>query len=104
MTTHPAATAGLRPVALATAREGAVLVADADAGAEPYVLVLLEHAVTDARSDAAGNRRTVSRRFEFVELRENGDPRPGGYAPYLDRRPATRAELTLVAPLLAGMA
>ena len=37
-----------------------------DPGTEPRVLVFLEHAVTDAREDGHGNRRTVSRRFEFV--------------------------------------
>ena len=46
------------------------------------------------------NRRTVSRRFEFVELTEHGEPSPGGYAPYLDARPATDDEWTeLTAPV-----
>ena len=60
------------------------------------MLVFLEHAVTDARDDGHGNRRTVSRRFEFVEVPEYGELRPASYAPYLDLRPATDAELPAI--------
>jgi len=82
---------------------GAVLVDAADGGGEPSVLVLLEHAVTDARTDSGGNRSTVSRRFEFVRLTEHGEPQAGGYAPYLDARPATSDELSELAPRLKTM-
>jgi len=84
-------------------RQGAVLIDPTDDGTDASVLVLLEHAVTDARSDPAGKRRTVSRRFEFVLLPEHGEPRPGGYAPYLDRRPATPDELTRLTPAIQRM-
>lgn len=84
-------------------RTGAVLVDPTNRVAEPRVLVLLEHAVNDARTDAGGNRRTVSRRFEFVELMEHGEPRPGGYAPYLDARPITTDELAVLAPKIQSM-
>src|SRR4029079_11557701 len=56
-----------------------------------------------ARTDAAGNRRTVSRRFEFVGLTEHGEPKAAGYAPYLDARPATRGELAMIQPQLGQM-
>ncbi|HEX7094881.1 MAG TPA: helicase-related protein, partial [Acidimicrobiales bacterium] len=59
-------------------RQGSVLIDPADDGTEVRAIVLLEHAVTDARTDASGNRRTVSRRFEFVELRHNAEPTRGG--------------------------
>ncbi len=77
-------------------REGTILVNTTDTGTEPKVLALLEHAITDARTDSTGGRRTVSRRFEFVELAEHGEPIAGGYAPYLDHRPATESETELV--------
>jgi superfamily II DNA or RNA helicase len=84
-------------------RQGAVLVDPSDQGTEPRVLVFLEHAVTDAREDSHGNRRTVSRRFEFVEVPEVGELRPASYAPYLDLRPATDVELLAIRPLVKKM-
>ncbi len=85
-------------------RQGAVLIDPADTGTDPRVLVFLEHAVTDARDDGHGNRRTVSRRFEFVEVPETGQLRPSSYAPYLDLRPATDVELSAIAPVIKDMA
>jgi superfamily II DNA or RNA helicase len=84
-------------------RQGTVLVDASDNGTIPRVLVFLEHAVTDARDDGHGNRRTVSRRFEFVEVPETGELRPASYAPYLDLRPATGAELAVIAPMVREM-
>jgi superfamily II DNA or RNA helicase len=81
---------------------GAVLVDTTDDNTDLRVLVLLEHAITDARTDTAGNRRTVSRRFEFVELTEDGEPKPAGYAPYLDARAATAEESAQIGPLIDG--
>ena len=46
-------------------RQGAVLVDDTDPADVPHVLVYLQHAVVDGRTDSAGNRRVVSKRFEF---------------------------------------
>ena len=84
-------------------RQGAILVDPRDTGTDPTVLVFLEHAVTDARNDGHGNRRTVSRRFEFVNVPETGKLRPASYAPYLDLRPATDAELSAIALLVKDM-
>jgi len=84
-------------------RQGTVLVDQEDRGTAPSVLVFLEHAVTDARDDGHGNRRTVSRRFEFVAVPETGEVRPAGYAPYLDLRPANDVELSAIAPLVKDM-
>ncbi len=72
--------------------QGAVLVAESLPAEEPHALVYLEHAVADARIDSGGNRRVVSRRFEFVELHPGGTSRLAGHAPYLDYRPATPEE------------
>ncbi len=81
-------------------RHGAVLVDDDDPGDTPRVLVYLQHAVVDGRSDSAGNRRVISRRFEFVYVDPAGNSRAAGWAPYLDMRPATREELGLVTPVI----
>jgi hypothetical protein len=84
-------------------RQGAVLIDSTDGGSDTRVLVFLEHAVTDARDDGHGNRRTVSRRFEFVEVPVTGELRPASHAPYLDLRPPTDAELLALGPLVTRM-
>ncbi|MGH9305975.1 MAG: helicase-related protein [Acidimicrobiales bacterium] len=81
--------------------DGAVLVDDADPSEEPRVLCYLEHTITDARPGAAGTEHVVSRRFEFVSVDRHGQSTPGGYAPYLDYRPATPDEMLACKPVLA---
>jgi superfamily II DNA or RNA helicase len=83
-------------------RQGAVLIDDNDPGSVPRVLVYLQHAVVDGRSDRAGNRRVVSKRFEFVEVDPEGTPRTAGWAPYLDFRPATPDELSILTQVIEG--
>jgi len=78
-------------------KRGAILVDDADPGEDPRALLYLEHAIRDARTDRAGNRRTVSKRLQFVEIEGDGAVRGGGYAPYLDYRPLTEAEINALA-------
>jgi SNF2 family DNA or RNA helicase len=82
--------------------QGAVLADESDPSVEPRVLVYLQHAIQDGRVDRAGNRRVVSKRFEFVEVRRDGSARGAGWAPFLDLRPATPDELDLVKPVLDG--
>ncbi|WP_208029418.1 DUF3883 domain-containing protein [Rhabdothermincola sediminis] len=82
-------------------RQGAVLVDDTDPGETPHVLLYLEHAIRDARTDAHGKPQVVSRRFEFAEVTPDGSTRVAGVAPHLDTRPATETELALLEPLLA---
>jgi superfamily II DNA or RNA helicase len=81
-------------------RQGAVLVDPLDQGTEPRLLFYLEHSLTDARQDANGNPRTVSRRLLFVELRRDGAPVIAGYAPYLDYETPTEAQMTSIRSLL----
>jgi superfamily II DNA or RNA helicase len=73
-------------------KRGAVLIDDTDEGEEPRALLYLEHAIQDARTDRAGNRRIVSKRLQFVEVDRNGKTTNAGPAPYLDYRPPTEAE------------
>ncbi|MDP9420449.1 MAG: DUF3883 domain-containing protein [Actinomycetota bacterium] len=83
-------------------RQGAVLIDEADPSDTPNVLVYLQHAVVDGRTDAAGNRRVVSKQFDFVTVDPHGAARHAGWAPYLDYRPATGDELALLLPVIEG--
>ena len=83
-------------------RQGAVLVNDTDPANVPHVLVYLQHAVVDGRTDSAGNRRVVSKRFEFLEVDPEGSAGHAGWAPYLDCRPATPDELAALQSVIEG--
>ncbi|MDF1595724.1 MAG: helicase-related protein [Acidimicrobiia bacterium] len=69
-------------------QRGTVFIDPDDPTETPRALVYLEHAVKDGRPGEDGGRRTVSRRYQFVEIPESSDPSDAGYAPYLDYRPA----------------
>jgi len=83
-------------------KQGAVLVADADEGDQPRLLVCLEHSVHDARTTAEGQPRVISRRMQFAEVAGDGAVADAGYAPHLDYRPIEPDELALVRPLLSA--
>ncbi len=83
-------------------QRGAVLVDESDHGCVPSVLVYLKHSVVDGRAGAAGDRRVVSERFEFVTVGPDGTVRGAGWAPYLDLRPATPGEFSLLADVKRG--
>ena len=76
----------------AVLQQGTILVDEEDLGREPRVLVMLEHAIADGRPTRSTPHTVVSRRYEFVEVRRDGDLRTAGYAPYLDYRPLTDEE------------
>jgi superfamily II DNA or RNA helicase len=80
--------------------EGTVLVDERDVEDRPWVLVYLEHAISDGRVDAHGVPRVVSRRFEFVELFADGSARVVPAAPYLDYRPVRPDEAEAAGRLL----
>ncbi len=73
-------------------RRGTVLVDERDSGQAPRVLFYLEHALQDASTTPAGERRVVSRRMLYVEIDAEGDTRHLHYAPYLDYRPLRPGE------------
>ncbi len=81
-------------------QQGAVLIDDRDPGDVPRTLIYLQHAVTDGRAAQEGDRRTVSKRFEFVAVTPDGKTRSAGWGPYLDLRPATPEELRAAAPVI----
>lgn len=77
-------------------KEGAVLVDLEDAGQEPRLLVMLDHAVKDGTADG----HDLSRRVQFVELRPDGSASNAGWAPYLDLTPISSDDLNAVADVL----
>ena len=58
--------------------------------------------MVDGRADRAGDRRVVSRRFEFVSVDPEGAGRAAGWAPYLDLRHASPEEITFLVPVIDG--
>ena len=86
-------------------RSGAVLVDPTDPGASPRVLFFLEQDIRDARPGESGDNashRVISREVHFVEIDEAENVKTGGYAPYLDYRPATEEELGHSQPMLSA--
>jgi len=77
-------------------KRGTLLVDPTDEGEDPRVLLYLEEAIQDGRTNRDGGCRVVSRRLHFVEVDEVGNTKTGGYAPYLDYRPLEEDEPELV--------
>jgi Holliday junction resolvase-like predicted endonuclease len=77
-------------------KKGAILVDDADNSDRVRALFYLEHGLQDARTNADGKRRLISRQLQFVELDSAGLVSSAGYAPYLDYRPITDEEKAFV--------
>lgn len=84
-------------------RRGAILADPRKTGDEsPRLLVYVEHAIQDGRTDRQGNRRVISRQLQFAEISADGRTRMAGYAPYLDYRPITDEERGLLEPQLSA--
>lgn len=81
-------------------KQGTILVDPNDYSEEPRVLLYLQHAIQDARSDRTGARRIVSQQMQFVEVDAKETVRNAGYAPYLDYRIIETDERQAVANLL----
>ncbi|REF36406.1 helicase-related protein [Thermasporomyces composti] len=69
-------------------KQGALLIDGTDPGEEPRLLVAMTHEIVDGRTPA----KTISKRFEFVEIRRDGQAESAGPAPYLDYRAPTADE------------
>ena len=81
-------------------KQGAVLVDPHAQNDKVRVLFYLEHAIQDGRVLRDGKRWVVSRQMQFVEIDQDKTVSNPGYAPYLDYRPITDDECSLVSPLL----
>ena len=79
---------------------GTILIDPNDAGNAPRALVYLEHEI-QTTPDPNGLRRTLSRRLQFVEVDAEGHAAPAGAAPYLDYRPPTDEERSLLGDVVA---
>lgn len=78
---------------LGTLRSGSVLVDDDPTTSVPRLLFYVESSVSDGTMVADGTKRVVSRAVHFVEIDYDGNASDAGYAPYLDYRAPTKAEL-----------
>ncbi len=86
-------------------KQGAILVDERDLGDKIRALFYLEHAICDAHKNPDGSRRVVSKKLQFIEMvlgEEESGPsiRNAGPAPYLDYRPLTEEEKSLIADLV----
>ncbi len=77
---------------------GTTFVDTGDNSTEPRALVYLEHTITDGRIQA-GTRKVVSRRFQFVEVYEDGRVVDPGAEPYLQYDPISAEARLLIAPV-----
>ncbi|MCX8071002.1 MAG: SWF/SNF helicase family protein [Candidatus Binatia bacterium] len=73
-------------------RVGSVLVDDRDETSQPRVVFGFRHSVVDGMKTQAGERRTISQRFLFVEIDSEGHARTAGRAPHLNARPLAEGE------------
>ncbi len=73
-------------------KRGAILVDETDQSNEIRALYFLEHSIQDGKQLPHGGFRIISKRMQFVEIREGHRISSAGYAPYLDYRAATPDE------------
>ena len=81
-------------------KQGAILIDPDEQSNNVRVLFYLEHAIQDGRIRSDGNRWTVSRQMQFVEIDSSKNVSTPGYAPYLDYRPITEDERSRITPIL----
>ena len=68
-------------------KQGTIFVDDSDDGKEMRLLFYIEHSMQDGQIiPGTSQRRVISKRVHFVEIRKNGEASPAGFAPYLDYR------------------
>ena len=75
---------------------GVTMIDPSDMTDRVRVLVALEHTVTDGRI-VNNQRKTVSKRFQFVEIDQSSDISDPGSEPYLNYRPITAEEAGMIA-------
>ena len=81
-------------------KQGTMLVDPNDSSEDVRVLFYLEHSIQDASIDnSTGKRRVISRQMQFVELDGQETMHAAGYAPFLDYRPLTEEDQTLIPQL-----
>jgi SNF2 family DNA or RNA helicase len=81
-------------------QRGTVLLDPNDPGLDPHLLVYLEHEIVDGTTTANGDRRVVSKRFEFVAIDPHGAVTDAGYHPFTDYEPVDADNLAAVADVI----
>ena len=82
-------------------KRGAVLVDPSDDGIQPRVLFMLDHSVREGAAQGSTDQaRDVSRRLQFVEMGQDGQPTPAPFARHLDLVPLTAEQAPWVADVL----
>ena len=68
-------------------KQGTIFVDDTDDGKEMRLLFYIENSIQDGQTiPGTSQRRVISKRVHFVEIRKNGETALAGFAPYLDYR------------------
>ena len=73
-------------------KRGSILIDENDPSEAPRLLFYIEDSFQDGKKISPTEFRVINRTMQFVELDETGHSRSGGYAPYLDYRPANDTE------------
>jgi len=80
--------------------DGAILLDERDKGTQPRALWYIQSEILDARTDSGGNKCVICKQLNFVEIDGKGKFWNAGYAPYLDYKPMTGEQLSLVSKAL----
>lgn len=83
-----------------TLRHGSVLVDRHDPSLEPYVVGLLEHDVTDGRTDPSGKPQVISRRVQYVRVDSDGTTSAIAQTPVPNLEPPSPEELQAAKDIL----
>lgn len=68
-------------------KQGTIFVDDNDDGKDMRLLFYIENSMQDGQTiPGTSQRRVISKRVHFVEIRKNGEASSAGFAPYLDYR------------------
>lgn len=80
-------------------KRGTILVDPTDEGTEPRVMLIIDHSIREGNTDNQGQPFVISRRLQFIQIDSQMNVTNGGYAPYLDYRPAEGNEINAVKDL-----
>ena len=73
-------------------KQGAIFIDENDDDTNERLLFYIEHSVQDGVILPDGSKRVISKQVHYVEMKEDGTAKNGGFAPYLDYRSATFEE------------
>ncbi|WP_045216067.1 helicase-related protein [Desulfonatronovibrio magnus] len=80
-------------------KQGTIFVDPADSGADPRVLIMIDHSVRES-SYARNERSVCSRRIQFVSIDAHGRVALAGWAPHLDLEPLKPEDRVLIKDIM----